>query len=486
MPAATPPAKAKTTARCRGAPSAGLRQEQQLARCVDDADIEATASEGFGASARRVRRFSFFPRRKKKREHETRKCPCFFSRRAFFKKKLDARRSHQNFRKDFFFWVRREQSTISTFPHSFPLPSTPFSSPTMRSLLALALCILSMALGQVVAREMAGLRLLSASNADAAAASATSKLLRSGATSASLPEITLYGEALCPDTAAFVSRTLGPLLDAGAIAKSGGKGGSGAGTSKSSSRAAATPSAPASASASTSASSLPSSLASEPGGGFLSAHSGGPAPTALTTASEPLTLGKGGAAGTVTINSAPSSSAAAPDSSENAPAASFRMVAWGHARRSADGTKVTCQHGPRECELNKLLECSQAKQKGTEAFFPATLRCFFATLGKAGGGTPASLEKCVGDDALWAQISACAAGPEGTTLEAAAGTETLDTQSGLTFVPWVVVDGKQLAGECGSALKAACESAKAKGVSPLAPACSRLPELTSKGCPGAV
>ena len=349
----------------------------------------------------------------------------------------------------------------------------------MRLLLALAFCILALALGQVSAREMAGLRRLSAST-DASEVSSTSN--RSGATSSkSLPEITLYGEALCPDTAAFVSRVLGPLLDAGAIAKSGGKGGSGTGKSKSS--LAATPSTLDAASAS----SLPS-LASEPGGGFLSAHSGGPAPTALA-APEPLTLGSGekGSAGTVTINSASSSSslAASSDGGGNAPAASFRFVAWGKAKRSeGGGSKVTCQHGPRECELNRLLECAQAKQQATGAF-PATLRCYFASLGKAGGGTPASLEKCVGDDALYAKVSACAAGPEGAALEAAAGSETLDRQSALTFVPWVVVDGKQLAGECGSALKVACESSKAKGVSPLSPACSRLPELTTKSCPGA-
>lgn len=335
----------------------------------------------------------------------------------------------------------------------------------MRLLLALAFFILSLALGQVTAREMAGLRLLSASN-DASAAVASK---HSGAASA-LPEITLYGEALCPDTAAFVSKVLGPLLDAGAIAGSGGKGGSGTG------KAAATPSAPSS--RVDVASAAASSLASEPGGGYLSAHSGGPAPTALLAGAAPeKPLEKGSTARTVTINSVADSESAA------APAASFRFVAWGKAKRSSEG-KVTCQHGPKECELNKLLECAQAKQQASSSF-PASLRCYFAALGRAGGGTPASLEKCVGDDALWSKISSCAAGPEGLALEAAAGTETLDKQSALTFVPWVVVDGKQLAEECGAALKAACESSKAKGVSPLAPACSRLPELTSKSCPGA-
>lgn len=357
---------------------------------------------------------------------------------------------------------------------SSPSPPPSLSPPTMRLLLTLALFVLSLALGQATAREMAGLRRLSASN-DASAASSTS--VRSSATSSkSLPEITLYGEALCPDTAAFVSRILGPLLDAGAIAGSGGKGGSGTG------KAAATPSAPSSRAdvASAAASSLPSSLASEPGGGYL-CPLGRPGPDRAPRRRRPRKAPRKG------LRRQNRHDQLGPDS-ENAPAASFRFVAWGKAKRSSSDGKITCQHGSKECELNKLLECAQAKQRqasGASSSFPATLRCYFAALGKAGGGSPASLEKCVGDDALWAKISSCAAGPEGLALEAAAGTETLDKQSALTFVPWVVVDGKQLAEECGSALKVACESSKAKGVSPLAPACSRLPELTSKSCPGA-
>lgn len=340
----------------------------------------------------------------------------------------------------------------------FPPPFAFILPLTMRVLVELTICILALALVQVAAREVAGLRRLSAPTDELTTPASST---RSGVASKStLPEITLYGEALCPDTAAFVSRILGPLLDAGAIAKSGAKGGSGAGKSKSTtSPAALTPS-----SLSTWSVSSPP-LASLPGGGFLSAHSGGPAPTALAP----------GDTGTVTINSASSSS------DYDAAAATFRFVPWGKAKRSPEG-KVTCQHGPKECELNKLLGCAQVKQPER---YPTTLRCYFASLGKTGGGTPAALEKCVADESLFAKISACASGAEGAALEAAAGKETLETQKALTFVPWVVVDGKQLGSECGAALRAACESAKAKGISPLAPACSRLPELTTDDCPGA-
>ena len=357
----------------------------------------------------------------------------------------------------------------------------------MRFLLALAICILALTAGHVSAREMAGLRRLSASDADASApVPSTSNRSGAAASARSLPEITLYDEALCPDTAAFVSRVLAPLLDAGAIAKSGGKGGSGAG--KATSTLAAAPLTLVATLDAAPASSLP--LASQPGGGFLSAHSGGPAPTALAPEQSALSLG-GDSAGTVTISSASSSSSPSPSSDGDtaapaAPAASFRFVAWGKAKRAGSGGKdaVTCQHGPKECELNRLLECAQAEQRASGSF-PATLRCYFAALGRGGGGTPASLEKCVGEEALYSKISACAAGPEGAALEGAAGRETLEKQSALTFVPWVVVDGRQLAGKCGLALKVACDISMSKGVSPLSPACSNAPELTTGGCPGA-
>ena len=360
----------------------------------------------------------------------------------------------------------------------------------MRFLLALAICILALTAGHVSAREMAGLRRLSASDADASApVPSTSNRSGAAASARSLPEITLYGEALCPDTAAFVSKVLSPLIDAGAVVQSGSKAAKAKATPASLSAAPSAPS-PSSisfpSSSTLAASSLP--LASQPGGGFLSAHSGGPAPTEISASKPSITLG-GGSAGSVTINSAAASSSSADEASataaapSNTPAATFRFVAWGKAKRSADGKAVVCQHGPKECELNKLLECAQAKQQGAGTF-PATLRCYFAALGKAGGGTPSSLEACVNDKATFAKISSCAAGSEGAALETAAGKETEKQLPALTFVPWVVVDGKQLAGECGSALKAACESSKAKGVSPLSPACSRLPELTTKGCPG--
>ena len=349
----------------------------------------------------------------------------------------------------------------------------------MRLLFALTICILALALGQkAAAREMAGLRRLSAESPETTTTTPASASTRSGAAAASktsLPEITLYGESFCPDTAQFVSQILGPMLDAGAIDTSDGKTGSAAG--KSSSKATSSNSAAAAPSPlSTPAVQSSPPLASQPGGGFLSAHSGGPAPTELS-ASKPLTLASGGSAGTVTINSA--AAAASENTDTPTAAATFRFVPWGKAKFAADG-KITCQHGPKECELNKLLGCAQAKQ-ASAAKFTSTLRCYFGALGKSGGGTPASLERCVGDEAAYAKIAACASGAEGAALEAAAGKET--EKQRLSFVPWVLVDSTALGAECGSALRVACEKAKAKGLSPSS--CSRIPELTVEGCPGA-
>ena len=50
-----------------------------------------------------------------------------------------------------------------------------------------------------------------------ALAPATAQRTATAAAAASRPTLTLYGEALCPDTAAYVTRVLAPLLDSGLV-----------------------------------------------------------------------------------------------------------------------------------------------------------------------------------------------------------------------------------------------------------------------------
>ena len=52
-------------------------------------------------------------------------------------------------------------------------------------------------------------------------------------------------------------------------------------------------------------------------------------------------------------------------------------VGWGNAKNSSTG-EVSCQHGPRECELNKALNCAQQLAASQEAFFKF-LHCLEST-----------------------------------------------------------------------------------------------------------
>ena len=67
----------------------------------------------------------------------------------------------------------------------------------------------------VAAGALAGLATSLATSAPAAAALATAAAPLGAATPT--PELTLFGEALCPDTASWVTKTLAPLLDAGVV-----------------------------------------------------------------------------------------------------------------------------------------------------------------------------------------------------------------------------------------------------------------------------
>ena len=67
-------------------------------------------------------------------------------------------------------------------------------------------------------------------------------------------------------------------------------------------------------------------------------------------------------------------------------------VGWGNAKNSSGG--VTCQHGPRECELNKALNCAQRLAASQEAFFKF-LYCLESTA--FGSSSEDVLQTCSGD-----------------------------------------------------------------------------------------
>ena len=71
-------------------------------------------------------------------------------------------------------------------------------------------------------------------------------------------------------------------------------------------------------------------------------------------------------------------------------------VGWGNAKNSSSG-EVSCQHGPRECELNKALNCAQQLAASQEAFFKF-LYCLESTAFKT--SSKDVLQSCSGDASM--------------------------------------------------------------------------------------
>ncbi|GAB4819428.1 hypothetical protein N2152v2_006474 [Parachlorella kessleri] len=116
----------------------------------------------------------------------------------------------------------------------------------------------------------------------------------------------------------------------------------------------------------------------------------------------------------------------------------FRYVAYGNARTSSAG--VTCQHGPAECRLNRVINCAE-ELSTSDAQFMAFLRC----VAQAGRGGEAAVDGCAKAAKLSPEdISQCATGEDGGTLERKAAAETGALRPAHTYVPWLVVNGVPL------------------------------------------
>ena len=70
----------------------------------------------------------------------------------------------------------------------------------------------------------------------------------------------------------------------------------------------------------------------------------------------------------------------------------LEFLGWGNAK-NASGS-VTCQHGPRECELNRALNCAQRLAASQQAFF-SFLYCLESTA--FGSSSEDVLRTCSGD-----------------------------------------------------------------------------------------
>jgi len=111
---------------------------------------------------------------------------------------------------------------------------------------------------------------------------------------------------------------------------------------------------------------------------------------------------------------------------------------------AASPTVFECQHGPEECEGNRVEMCALTLH-GMDRWFPFTVcfeRYFPAT--RNASLTAASCAGRAEVDAL--EILDCAAGPRGAELEARAFARTQALIPPHTFVPWVVVNGEPACG----------------------------------------
>ncbi len=115
------------------------------------------------------------------------------------------------------------------------------------------------------------------------------------------------------------------------------------------------------------------------------------------------------------------------------------IVPWGNARET--NGSVVCQHGPNECISNKLHACAISIAGSSFLAFPF-IHCM-----EAAKGAPAAAPGCAkGAGLAWASINACAAGAAGTALEHDAAQRTAALSPQHTYVPWVLLNGKPLAG----------------------------------------
>eukprot|EP00887_Chlorella_sp_A99_P001804 scaffold19.g1804.t1 len=140
----------------------------------------------------------------------------------------------------------------------------------------------------------------------------------------------------------------------------------------------------------------------------------------------------------------------------------FRYVAWGNAKRALGGPE--CQHGPAECRLNRLINCAAELRPEQTAWFPF-VRCLADSVGiRSVEGEVGSCAAGAGIDAD--ALRACAEGPAGAALEAAAEKETAKLDPPHQGVPWVTGQSRRYVGRSDGASWAALPP---RGPAPVSP-----------------
>eukprot|EP00242_Pyramimonas_sp_CCMP2087_P004914 CAMPEP_0198214690 /NCGR_PEP_ID=MMETSP1445-20131203/43233_1 /TAXON_ID=36898 /ORGANISM="Pyramimonas sp., Strain CCMP2087" /LENGTH=249 /DNA_ID=CAMNT_0043889977 /DNA_START=17 /DNA_END=763 /DNA_ORIENTATION=+ len=144
------------------------------------------------------------------------------------------------------------------------------------------------------------------------------------------------------------------------------------------------------------------------------------------------------------------------------------MIPSGNMRPDAEGT-LQCQHGPGECEGNRVEACAIHLHPDQHVWFPF-VNCFEENFPENREFAARTAEKC----AKLANISAldvqtCAQGPLGVELAEQMTKQTAGLDPPHQFVPWVVIDGGAYSGGTDAIPYRVCQAYK--GVPP--PACSK-------------
>lgn len=120
------------------------------------------------------------------------------------------------------------------------------------------------------------------------------------------------------------------------------------------------------------------------------------------------------------------------------------LIPYGNAHtvRHDDGTyEFKCQHGPEECQGNKLHACAISKLGVKQEVIVSFVKC---TESITEGPIADRGEKCAKELAIeFEEIKKCFNGPEGDKLLAEMGdkTEEENKKHGRNYVPWIVLNG---------------------------------------------
>jgi interferon gamma-inducible protein 30 len=145
--------------------------------------------------------------------------------------------------------------------------------------------------------------------------------------------------------------------------------------------------------------------------------------------------------------------------------AQLHAVFWGNARAAPDG-EVTCQHGPEECELNRLYNC--VVHGAPRSAWVPFLACASAHHPKVA----AAVDKCAARTGVNATAArACAASRRGADLTEAARKQTEGLVPAHAGVPWFTVERLPVGGDSGALGVVACAAWRG----PRPAACYRAP-----------